>query len=129
MSARPFRLKPQVPLERDIQAAVLSYLQHDRRVALAGRINSGAHVAGEGRDRRFIRYHTLRGCPDILGMLRGGTLLAVEVKRPGQHPTEDQAAFLERVREAGGCAAVVRSIEDARRALDEFCQERELGQW
>jgi len=60
-------------------------------------------------------------------MLRNGRLHAIEVKRPGGRPTDDQRAFLDRVRQNGGAALVVFDVTTLVDALD---AEREvtLGQ-
>lgn len=124
-SARPrrFTLTSSVPLETDIQAAILTYLSWDRRVAWAERFNTGAHVVtGEtktGRKtRRFIRY-AFTGCSDILGQLVDGRFLAIEVKRPKEEPTADQAAFLAKVADNNGVAFIARSIADVKAALEQ----------
>ena len=122
------RLRSLAPLERDTQAAILRYLKADRRVAWAARFNTGAHevkgVDAKGRPtRRFIRY-AFPGCADVLGQLiGGGQFLAVEVKREGETAEPEQAAFLARVREAGGLAILARSVEDVKRELDAFFGE------
>lgn len=126
MAAR-FRLRPIEPLEHDIQTAILRYLAVDRRVAWARRFNTGAHVI-EGRDkrgrptRRFIRY-AFPGCSDVLGQLATGAFLAIEAKRPGCEPTEEQEAFLAQVEAAGGLAILARCVEDVKQALDAFFGE------
>lgn len=126
--SRPFRLAPVEPLEHDIQDAILRYLAVDRRVAWARRFNTGAH-ATERRDRRgrkrryFIRY-AFPGCSDVLGQLATGHLMAIEVKRPGNDPTEPQRAFLTEVANAGGLAILARSVDEVRMAIDRFHGER-----
>lgn len=128
--SRPFRLAPVEPLEHDIQDAILRYLAVDRRVAWARRFNVGAH-ATERRDRRgrkrryFIRY-AFPGCSDVIGQLVSGHLMAVEVKRPGNEPTEPQRAFLIEVADAGGLAILARSVDEVRVALDQFHRERSI---
>jgi len=67
--------------------------------------------------RRFIRYG-FKGCPDVLGMLRDGRLLACEVKAPTGRLRSEQTAFLELVRAAGGIAFMARNCRDVRNALD-----------
>lgn len=69
--SQPFRLRPPEPPERAIQAAILRYLEWDRRIAWAHRFNTGAQViesqkANGGKSRRFIQY-AFKGCSDILG--------------------------------------------------------------
>jgi hypothetical protein len=58
-----------------------------------------------------------KGCPDIHGMLRGGRALYIEVKRPSGKATPEQAEFLARAVEHGGCAFVARSIDDVTKGL------------
>lgn len=74
-------------------------------------MNSGAHVVQGTTGRRFIRYG-FKGCPDVLGMLKDGRLLACEVKAPGRRLRPEQAAFLELVHAAGGLAFVARNYLD-----------------
>lgn len=104
------------PLERDIQAACLHLLALSG--VMAFRVNSGAVTGEHNGKRRFFRFNGARGCSDILGVLpRSGRFLAVEVKRPGGKLTPDQAAFLDRIRAAGGLALVVRSDRELEAAL------------
>ena len=80
------------------------------------RQNTGATTVG----RRFIRFG-VKGASDILAVLPpNGRMLAVECKRPkGGRLSEDQAAFLANVRDAGGIALVVNNVSVLIRALDE----------
>lgn len=50
------------------------------------------------------------GCSDIIGC-RAGKFMAVEVKLPGNKPTQLQERFLRKVREAGGIAIIAYSLE------------------
>lgn len=59
----------------------------------------------------------LNGVADILGIYNG-KLLAIEVKRPGQKPTELQDVFLARIKEHGGIAFVATSIKDVAKRLN-----------
>ena len=98
--------------EADILRAVLEYLK------LAGifcwRQNTGAVTEG----RRFIRFGP-KGGSDILGVLPGGRILALEVKRSWTvKVSEAQLAFLEAIRNAGGVAAIVTSVDEARAAVE-----------
>jgi len=70
----------------------------------------------------FWRTHTgkfppaEKGITDING-LRGGIFYAVEVKRPGQTPSDEQNAYMVRVRGNGGKAFVATSVEDVQREM------------
>lgn len=96
---------------------VLQALRTHSAVAWCERMNSGAHVVQAGTGRRFIRYG-FKGCPDVLGMLRDGRLLACEVKATAGRLRPEQSAFLELVRAAGGLAFVARNCRDVFAALD-----------
>ena len=67
---------------------------------------------------RFIRFGW-PGCPDVLGQLKDGRLLGVEVKAQAGRLRPEQALFLERIRCAGGVAFVARDCRDVLRALGE----------
>lgn len=103
------KLTPRLATESENLSAILTYLSLHPRVAWAARFNSGAVTATHRRagqhneTRRFVRFNTLPGCPDILGQLTDGRLLAIEVKRQGwRGPVDErerkQAAFLEHAR-------------------------------
>lgn len=103
------------PRESDIQRSILDYLALLR--ILCWRNNSGAVALGEGKSRRYVRYGQ-KGSSDILGVLPpSGRLLCIEVKRPGNRPTEHQTAWLERMRAAGAVCVVAYGIEDVQRVL------------
>ena len=57
------------------------------------------------------------GTPDLLCCFKG-RFIAIEVKRPGEKPTELQNAKLEKIREAGGVAVWVDSLEAAMSVFD-----------
>ena len=115
------------PTEAQVQASILRYLKFHSRVVWAARFNSGAMVkeSEEGsKNRRYIRFNTLPGCPDILGMLDDGRIIAIEVKRQSwRKPTCDrekiQGSFLKLCREHGAVALFARRIEDVATAIAE----------
>lgn len=124
MTARPFRLTPVNPLEQDRLNGIINYLQLEQRVKLFWRTNGGGRPVKGG----FIWFYKLfvgrkemkgRGLPDIVGMLRDGRILAIEVKRPGEKPTEEQADFLAMVREAGGLSGVANNWQQAKTIIGE----------
>jgi hypothetical protein len=92
---------------------VLKALKAHPAVAWAERMNSGAAKVGN----RFIRFGW-PGCPDVLGQLKDGRLLGVEVKAPTGRLKTVQALFLERINTAGGVAFVARNCLDVLRELD-----------
>lgn len=95
--------------ERDIQKACLQLLRSHPDVACVWRQNSGTFTEqNSDGSTRYISAHTMPGLPDILGFLKGSArLIAFEVKRPGQHATPQQQAFIDRALMAGAIAAVI----------------------
>ncbi len=107
--------KPRI-LDRKEAAALVEVLQALRThpaVAWCERMNSGAARMGA----RFVRFGW-PGCPDVLGQLKDGRLLGVEVKGPAGKLRPEQAVFLDRVRAAGGVAFMARDLRDVRRELN-----------
>jgi len=94
---------------------VLKALKAHPAVSWCERMTSGAARV----DGRFIRFG-FTGCPDVLGMLRDGRLLGVEVKGPLGKLRPEQAVFLERVRAGGGVAFVARDLRDVHRELNQL---------
>lgn len=92
---------------------VLKALNAHPAVAWCERMNSGAVRIG----KRFVRFGW-KGCPDVLGQLRDGRLLGVEVKSPTGKLRPEQAVFLERIRCAGGVAFMARDCRDVYRELE-----------
>ena len=112
-----FGLEQQTPRKNDRSEAaalveVLKALNTHAAVAWCERMNSGAARMGG----RFVRFG-FKGCPDVLGQLRDGRLLGVEVKAQAGRLRPEQAVFLERIRGAGGVAFVARDLRDVLREL------------
>ena len=73
---------------------------------------------GEHGDGRRVTYGLALGSSDLIGILASqGRFMALEVKTPACRLTDYQARFLERVRQHGGFACVVHSVEEARAAV------------
>ena len=107
------------PSEGQVQRAVMAHLAYAKRmgrVVWYARMNSGAGrmVGADGLPGRWLRFG-FRGCPDILGQMPDGRLLAVEVKRGNVRRAvvrPEQAAFLELAAAHGAVAGIVHSHED-----------------
>jgi len=106
------------PSESDILRAIMALLRHHPKVASHWRQNSGT-FAERNRDgsTRYIRANTARGMSDIMGVLKDGRTLAIEVKSRTGRMRPGQEEFLQTIRSAGGVAGVCRSVEDAQRLL------------
>lgn len=122
MAAKPFRLQVVDPLESERQAGIVRYLQLEKRVRFFIRINGGGRSIG----KFFVWFYKLfignlerkgKGVSDIVGMLRDGRFFALEVKRPDEEPTPDQAEFLRMVAECGGVSGVANNWQQAKEIL------------
>jgi hypothetical protein len=91
---------------------VLKALNAHSAVAWCERMNSGAVRIG----KRFVRFGW-KGCPDVLGQLKDGRLIGVEVKAAKGKLRPEQTIFLERIRLAGGVAFMARDCRDVLREL------------
>ena len=109
-------IQPQKRTNDGLEAAalveVLKAVKTHSLVAWAERQNNGAARIGA----RFVRFGW-PGCPDILGQLRDGRFLGVEVKAVKGRVSPQQSLFLERIRCAGGVAFVARDLRDVVREL------------
>ncbi|CAN5873422.1 hypothetical protein BH11PSE12_BH11PSE12_20520 [soil metagenome] len=92
---------------------VLLTLRAHPMVAWAERMNSGAARIGG----RFVRFGWT-GCPDVLGQMKDGRLLGVEVKAEKGKLRPEQTIFLERIRAAGGVAFMASDCRDVFLNLD-----------
>lgn len=106
------------PKETDLVKQCLDLLA--LRGVFAWRQNQGA-VSGEYKGkRRFIRFAGADGISDIIGVLPGGKMLAVECKMPGNKPTPEQLDFMQKVRHQGGIAVVIYDAQELIDALTEL---------
>ena len=71
----------------------------------------------QGYDRRTKTVYGLAvGSADLVGLV-DSRFVALEVKWPDEKPDEDQVAWLATVRELGGFACVVHSVDEALAAV------------
>jgi len=91
---------------------VMLALRAHPAVCWVERMNTGAARIGN----RFVKFG-FTGCPDVLGQLRDGRMLGVEVKAPKGKLRPEQAVMLERIAGAGGVAFVARDCNDVFRGL------------
>jgi hypothetical protein len=90
----------------------------------AGNLNAIAHTLRPGdviiRNARPLHAGLCVGSSDLIGYRRVDGLaqfVALEVKSERGRPTTEQTRFLDHINSAGGCAAIVRSVDDAHSVL------------
>ena len=101
--------------ETDLVREILQYLELRKKTGVGGawRQNNGAATGESNGKRRFIRFTSMPGIADVIGILKpSGRMLAIEAKMPGNKPTEDQQNFLDLIDGSGGVAFVAWSLDD-----------------
>jgi hypothetical protein len=94
-------MKKNIPLETHITQAIVRRLRQIPGVSVRKRHGTPMGVAGD---------------PDLYGSVRGRHF-ELEVKRPGEQPTELQQARLKQWALTGALVGVARSVEDALRIV------------
>ena len=95
---------------------ILDALSIHPLVARIERINviAGRLLGKYGKPSRFMRS-CKKGRVDLDGFSVDGKIIAIEVKRPAtrNHLTDEQRAYLDQVKKAGGLAGVATCYEEA----------------
>lgn len=132
LSGKPAKYQQEVPVERaprkasgnateaSILKAIMQLLKYHPKVAKVWRQNSGTFQMQYGDKTRYVRANTANGMADIMGILKDGRTLAIEVKSKTGHVHAHQQDFLEAIGAAGGLAFVARDVETVQRALDQL---------
>ena len=102
-------------LEQDIQKVILDYLRYKK--IFCWKVNN----AGIYKKKTGAYIPTgLLGVSDIIGLLPNGLFLAIEVKRPGKEPLDNQKEFLENIRKNNGVGLVAYSVDDVIEFLENY---------
>jgi hypothetical protein len=100
--------KPSIyPTEAQFLKTALKYLRLHPKVAWACRQNSGTFMDGD----RFISANSQKGMSDILGMMLGGQIFAIECKAHNGRLMDHQADFLDRIAKGGGLSGMAKTLE------------------
>lgn len=99
--------------EKVIQDRIIEYLLLKQVVLL--RINSVSR--GKTKSVRRCGRHGENGVPDLVGCMKDGRFICVEVKKAGGKLSKDQESFLEQIRGTGGLGIVAFSLDDVIRAI------------
>jgi hypothetical protein len=104
--------------EAQISDAIRLALGADPTLVL-WRNNVGIAEHWNGKSVDTVRYGLAPGSADFIGVLKPeGRFVALEIKSPTGRATPDQVTWLALVRRMGGFAAIVRSVDEARAAIE-----------
>ena len=70
--------------------------------------------------RKMFRTNHYKGVADIIGIAKGGFLIAVGVKMKGNKPSPEQVQFIETIKQFGGVACIAYSLEDVEKLINEY---------
>ena len=102
--------------EKEIQKIILKAIKRHPYVAWAYTTSSG-YVKGVNGGQMF--RVGVPGMSDIMGQMKDGRLLAIEVKVPGKKPTELQMDFIQLVNQYYGVGGWADNIETAIKIIEE----------
>ncbi len=94
-------------VEQSIQSAILQYLRF-KGIFCWKNNTAGIYVRSRNT---YIPSHA-PGVSDILGILKDGRFLAIEVKAPKGRISPHQQQFIDEINARGGVAFVARSVEE-----------------
>jgi hypothetical protein len=116
----PRTVKPRTePSEAEILKAIMALLKRHPKVAKVWRQNSGVAQYQYGSKTSYVRFNSAKGMSDILGILKTGRTLAIEVKNRTRKVDPHQQQFLDDINAGGGLAFVARSVDDVIAKLGE----------
>ena len=102
--------------ERQILKQILDYLNKHPKVAFAYRQNTGCmskkYTDKLGRTKTHYVRFSFPGASDIIGMLKDGSFLAIEVKGNEGVVSAKQLAFLDMVNKDKGLGILAYSLDD-----------------
>ncbi len=106
--------------EKQIQDLMIEFLQYQPRTFI-WRQNSGAMFKeytdkNNETHRHGWRASSVAGVSDILGVWNG-IAIAIEVKKPGNKPTDNQREFLDHFAKAGGLAICACTLDGLKKTL------------
>lgn len=109
----PRAVKPRTePSEAELLKAIMALLKRHPKVAKVWRQNSGVAQYQYGSKTSYVRFNSAKGMSDIMGILKTGRTLAIEVKNRTRKVDPHQQQFLDDINAGGGLAFVARSLDD-----------------
>lgn len=105
--------------ETDLQSNIVQALGRLPQVAWVMVVTTGKYRMKGGSFVTTGYYHdtadmqSKTGMSDIIGQLKTGQFLAIEVKLPGETPSDEQYYFIDMVEKNGGVSGWVTSVDEA----------------
>jgi hypothetical protein len=103
--------KPKLKRESIIQKEILKYLREELGIFCWKHNNMC--IVGSG----VIVPVGLKGVSDIIGCIKSGKILAIEVKSAIGVPSKEQVDFLKKIKDNNGISFIARSISDVDKNL------------
>ena len=103
--------------ESSLQHQILTCLKKDPLVAWVYTTSAGVAKGVHGGRPFRIGFN---GLSDIIGQLKDGRLLAIEVKKPGGKLKEEQAEFIEKVNKNNGVGFMATSVDEVTQIITDL---------
>ena len=110
--------------ESGIQSDVLRWLSLQPKQVFAWRQYTGPIVRGE-KGQTFFTKNPCPGLPDIVVIIKG-RFIGLEIKQPKGKQSPEQKSFEESISKAGGFYFIIRSLDDAIKAIESIKQLTEI---
>lgn len=104
-------MKEKPKSEKLIEHEILLYLR-SHGVFCWKNITGGFFDPVRKRFRKQTSPYAINGTSDILGIMKDGRFLAIEVKSKYGKPSPEQTLFIQKIKANGGIAFVARSISE-----------------
>jgi hypothetical protein len=104
------------PKESQIELAICYFLR-SRNVFFFKTVSNGYFDARINRFRKHANPFVGKGCPDLV-LILDSLFVGIEIKSEKGRQSEDQKAFEERCKAAGGFYFIARSVEDVAEILN-----------
>jgi len=109
--------------ESDIQSEIMTALGSHPLVVWVMVVTTGQFKVRGGyiTTGHYMTEHcrSTTGMSDIIGMMVSGASLAIETKKPGEEPTNEQYAFIELVGRNGGISGWATNAKEAIEIIEE----------
>lgn len=107
-----------VGTETQLKKQVLEWLNYQSGVFAWSSGTGTFFIKDKGKTRCFRAG--IKGMSDILGIIKGGVFLAIELKVKYNQPTIDQKMFLEKIKGLGGIGIVAHSLDEVIAYLKDY---------
>lgn len=105
--------------ERVIESEILNWL-HYKKIFCWKNVSGGWFDPVRKRFRKQVSRFAINGTSDVLGVLKDGRFLAIEVKAKYGKASPEQLSFIDKINSSGGIAFIAKSVDDVSERLKDY---------